>query len=129
MCLRVKMKSNCNITPSSGSTSTAMSLILIHEDPHPRPVDHLDALIDPGSGHATSAPSQGQLPLPDVMLDLSELLVLTLQLLLVDLITLHFGHSAFVIQVDDGAIDLWVEIMVILEELQLTGGVSAQGSG
>ena len=95
--LHSRVKSKRNITPSSGSMSAATSLILIHKNAHPCPVNHLDTLVDPGSSHAASASSQSQLPLPDVMLDLSKFLVLTLQLLLVDPITLHLGHSAFVI--------------------------------
>ena len=57
MYLRSKVKSERNITPSSGSTSAVMSLILIHEDAHPSSVDELDALIDTGSSHATGATS------------------------------------------------------------------------
>ena len=57
MYLRSKVKSDCNITPSSGSTSTATSLILIHENAQPSSVDELDALIDMGSGHVMSAAS------------------------------------------------------------------------
>ena len=97
MCLRSKVKSERNITPSSGSTSVATSLILIHKNMHPGPVSHLDTLVDPSSSHAAIASSQGELLLPDVVLDLSKLLVLTFQLLLVDPVALHFGHSAFVV--------------------------------
>ena len=57
MYLCSKVKSKRNITPSSGSTSAAMSLILIHEDAHPSLVDELNALIDMGSSHATGATS------------------------------------------------------------------------
>ena len=57
MYLHSKVKSDCNITPSSGLTSAATSLILIHENVQPSLVDELDALIDMGSGHATSAAS------------------------------------------------------------------------
>ena len=71
--------------------STATSLILIHENPKPGLVDNFDALIDPGSRHATSASAYHQFTLSDVMLDLAKLLVLTLQLLLVDLITLYLS--------------------------------------
>ena len=51
---------------------------------------------------------------------MSKLLILTLQLLLVDLVTLYLGHNALVIQVGYGAVDLWTEIVVVLEELELT---------
>ena len=44
-----EMKSKHNITPLSGSTSTATSLILIHENTQPRPVDCFDVLVDMGS--------------------------------------------------------------------------------
>ena len=44
-----------NITSSSGSTSTVMSLILIHENTQPGPIDNFDALIDPSPGQASSA--------------------------------------------------------------------------
>ena len=47
------VKSDRNITPSSGSTSTATSLILIHENTQPGPIDYLNALVNPGSRHAT----------------------------------------------------------------------------
>ena len=57
MYLHSKVKSEHNITPSSGSTSMVTSLILIHEDVHPSLVDELDALIDTGSSHATGATS------------------------------------------------------------------------
>ena len=57
MYLCSKVKSECNITPSSGLTSMAMSLILIHEDAHPSSVDKLNALIDTGSSHVTGATS------------------------------------------------------------------------
>ena len=57
MYLHSKVKSNRNITPSSGSTSVATSLILIHENVQPSSVDKLDALIDMGSSHAMSAAS------------------------------------------------------------------------
>ena len=57
MYLRSKVKSDRNITPSSGSTSAATSLILIHENVQPSSVDKLDALIDTGPGHAMSTAS------------------------------------------------------------------------
>ena len=49
-----EVQSKCDITPFLGLTSTAMSLILIHENPHPRVVDKLNALVDAGSSHASS---------------------------------------------------------------------------
>ena len=55
------------------------------------PVDDFYALIDPGPHHTTSASSYGQLPLPDVVLNLAQLFVLTLQLLLVDPLALYLG--------------------------------------
>ena len=51
------------------------------------------------------------------------------QLLLVDPIALYLSHGALVIQMSHSAIDLWVEIVVIFEELELTQGVSAERSG
>ena len=63
------------------------------------------------------------------MLDLSKLLILTLQLLLVNPVALHFGHGALVVKVGDGAVDLQAEVMVVLEELGLTGGVSVEWPG
>ena len=57
MCLRSKVKSDRNITPSSGSTSMATGLVLIHEDPQPGSVDYLNLLVDPGSSHAASTSS------------------------------------------------------------------------
>ena len=72
------MKSKRNITPSSGSTSSATSLILIHKNAHPCPVNYLDMLVDLGSRHAASASPKSQLLLPNVMLDLSKFLILPL---------------------------------------------------
>ena len=57
MYLHGEMKSECNITPSSESMSTAMSLILIYENMQPSLVDNLDALIDSGSSHAMGTPT------------------------------------------------------------------------
>ena len=57
MYLCSKVKSKRNITPSSGSTSTVTSLILIHQNVQPSSVDELDALVDMGSGHGPSASS------------------------------------------------------------------------
>ena len=59
MYLRGEMKSERNITPLSGSTSTATGLILIHENAHPCPVNHFDALIDLRPSHSTGTPSYG----------------------------------------------------------------------
>ena len=51
------MKSECNITPFSGSMSTATSFVLIHENTQPCPVDYLDALVDAGPRQMPCAPS------------------------------------------------------------------------
>ena len=51
-----EVKSKRNITPLSGLTSTATSLILIYEDAKPRPIDHFDALVDVGPSQSLSAP-------------------------------------------------------------------------
>ena len=123
------MKSKRNITPPSGSTSAATSLVLIHEDPQPGLVDRLHPLVDSGSGHAAGAPSYSQLPLPDVVLNLPELLVLTLQLLLVDAVTLYLRLYALVVKEMDRTVNFRAEVMVILEELELTRSVSAEGTG
>ena len=108
--------------------STSTSLILIHKDTKPSLVDDFYALIDPGPRHATSASSYGQLTLPDVVLNLAQLFVLTLQLLLVDSVALYLGSSALVVEVIDRTVDFGMEIMVVLEEFELTRGVSAEGS-
>ena len=105
MCLRSEVKSECNITPSSGLTSAATSLVLIHEDPQLGSVDYLDPLINSGPSHAASASSYGQLPLPDVMLDLPKFLVLTLQLLLVDSVALYLRQYALVVEVMHHAVN------------------------
>ena len=57
MYLCSKVKSDHNITPSSGSTLVVMSLVFIHENVQPSSVDELNALINVHSGHATSAGS------------------------------------------------------------------------
>ena len=57
------------------------------------------------------------------------LLILPFQLLLVGLVTLHFSHGTLVKQLVHCAIDLWAEVVVILEELELAQGVSAEWSG
>ena len=99
--------------------SAATSLILVHQDAESGPVDRFDALIDPGSRHTSGAPAYRQLTLPDVVLDLAKLFVLTLQLLLVDPVALYFGHCAFVVEVVNCAVDLGAEVVVVLEELEL----------
>ena len=106
----------------------ATSLVLIHKDAQSCPVNHFNALIDPGSSHATSAPTYGQLALPDVVLDLAKLLVLTLQLLLIDTVTLHLGQCALVVEVEHRTVDFGTEVMVVLEKFELTRGVGAEGS-
>ena len=88
-CLHSEVKSERNITPPSGSTSAVTSLVLVHEDPQPGPVDCLNPLINSGSSHAASASSYSQLPLPDIVLDLPKFLILTLQLLPVDSVALY----------------------------------------
>ena len=62
-------------------------------------------------------------------MDLLKLLVLTLQLLLVDPVALHLHFCALVIQVMHSAVNLRVEVVVVLEEFELTRGVSAEWSG
>ena len=57
MWLRSKVKSERNITPLSRSMSAATSLVLVHEDPQPGSVDHLNPLINSGSSHAASRSS------------------------------------------------------------------------
>ena len=91
------------------------------------PVDNFDALIDPGPRHALGASAYRQLTLPDVVLDLMKLLVLTLQLLLVDPVALHFGHSALVVEMVNRAVDLRAEVVVVLEEFELARSVGAEG--
>ena len=114
------VKSNRNITPSSGSMSTATSLILIHENAQPGPIDRLNMLINPGSCHATGTSPYCQFLLPNVVLDLAKLFILTLQLLLVDPIALHLCQGALVIEVVHRAVDFGAEIVVVLEKLELT---------
>ena len=63
------------------------------------------------------------------MLDLAKLFVLTLKLLLVDPVAFDFCHCTFVVKVVHCAVDLGAEVVVILEEFELTGGVSVKGSG
>ena len=63
------------------------------------------------------------------MLYLVQLLVLTLQLLLVDPVTFYLHHGAFVEYMEDGAVDLWAKVMVIFEDLELARGVSVEWAG
>ena len=63
------------------------------------------------------------------MLYLPQFFVFLLQLLLVDPIALHFGHGTLVEEVEHCTVDLWAEIVVILKELELVRGVSAEQSG
>ena len=86
-----------------------MSLILVHENTKPGPVNNFNPLIDSGSRHMTSASTYRQFALPDVMLDLVKLLVLTLQLLLVDPIALHLGQSALVLRYCRNVRPTWVK--------------------
>ena len=60
------------------------------------------------------------------MLDLTKLFILTLQLLLVDPIALHLCQGALVIEMVHRAVDFGAEIMVVLKELELVRGVSAE---
>ena len=83
----------------------ATSLILIHENTKSSPIDDFDALINPGSRHAMSTSPYGQLLLPDVVLDLTKLFILTLQLLLVDPVAFHLGQGGFVVKVVYRTID------------------------
>ena len=108
---------------------TAMSLVFIHQDPQLGSVYYLNALINPGSGQVTSTSPQGKLALPDVVLYLPKFLILMLQLLLVDSVTLHLSHGTLVIEMGDGAVDLWMKVVVVLKKLELTRGVSTEGSG
>ena len=62
------------------------------------------------------------------MLYLPKFLILLLQLLLVDPIALDLGHRALVVEVVYCTIDFRMEVMVILKELELARGVSAEGS-
>ena len=107
----------------------ATRLVLIHENAEPGPIDDLDALINPGPHHATGTSPYCQLPLPDVVLDLAKLFILTLQLLLVDPVALHLSQGAFVVEVVYRTVDFGTEVVVVLEKLKLTRGVSAEGSG
>ena len=63
------------------------------------------------------------------MLYLPQIFILLLQLLLVDAVAPHFGHGTFVKEVEYCTVNLWAEIMVILEELKLTQGVGAERPG
>ena len=63
------------------------------------------------------------------MLYLLQFFIFPLQLLLVDPIALHFGHGALVKEVEHCTVDLWAEIVVVLKELKLVQGVSAEQSG
>ena len=56
-CMICEVRSKCDITPSSGSTSAATSLVLIDEDLEFGAIDQLDALVNPGSCHALGASS------------------------------------------------------------------------
>ena len=53
------------------------------------------------------------------MLYLAEFLVLTLQLLLVNPVALHFRHGALVEKVEDRAVNFWAKVVVVLENLKL----------
>ena len=57
ICVLSEVQLRRNITPSSGSMSMATSLILVHENAHPGPIDLFDALVDVRSSHALGAPS------------------------------------------------------------------------
>ena len=63
------------------------------------------------------------------MLYLPELFILPLQLLLVDTVTLHLSQDALVVEVVDGTVDFGTKVVVVLEDLELPQGVSAEGSG
>ena len=104
----------------------ATSLILTHENTQPGPVNLLDPLIDPGPSHATGASPYRQLALPNVVLDLAKLFILTLQLLLVDPVALHLSQGALVVEVVHRTVDFGVQVMVVLKEFELTRGVSAE---
>ena len=123
-----ELKSERNITPFSGSMSTAASLVLIHENAQPRPVDCFDALVDVGSCKVSCTSSYRQLSLPYVVLYLPKLFIIPLQLLLVDPVTFDLGHGALVVEVVYGVVNLGMKVMVILKELELARGVSAEGS-
>ena len=105
------------------------SLILIHENTQPHPIDYLNVLIDLRTSHALSAPSKHKFTLPDVVLYLPQLFIFPFQLLLVDPVALDLRHRALVIKVVHHAINFGVEVMVVLEEFELTRGVSVEGSG
>ena len=107
----------------------ATSLILIHENTQPNLVDHFDVLVDPRSSHVPSTSSKRQLTLPNVMLYLPQFLILLSQLLLVDPVAFDLGHHALVLEVVHGAVDFGAEVMVVLEEFELTRGVGVKGSG
>ena len=94
----------------------------------PSPIDGFDVLIDSCPGHTTSAPTYRQLALPDVVLDLAEFLILTLQLLLVDPVALYLRQYALVIEMVHRTVDFGVEVVVFLEELELTRSIGAEGS-
>ena len=53
-------------------------------------------------------------------MNLPKFFVLTLQLLLVDSVAFYLGHGTLVIKMSHGTINLWVEIVVMFEELELT---------
>ena len=63
------------------------------------------------------------------MLYLVKLLILTLQLLPVDPVALHFHHSALVEKVEDSAVDLWAKVVVFLEYFELARSVSSERAG
>ena len=61
------------------------------------------------------------------MLYLPKLLVLSLQLLLIDPVALDLCHRALVVEVIHSAVDFGTEVVVFLEEFELTRRVSAEG--
>ena len=63
------------------------------------------------------------------MLYLAKLLILTLQLLPVDPVALHFCHSALVEKVEDSTVNLWAKVMVFLKYFELARSVSSEWAG
>ena len=57
ICIMDEVQSKRNITPSSGSTSMAMSLIPINEDMKLGAIDQLNTLVNASSSHVSGTSS------------------------------------------------------------------------
>ena len=102
--------------------------VLLHQEAKLALVDGFNPLKGLGSSHVASTTCQCHLSLPDVVLDLSQLLPVLLQSLLVVVKTPYLGHGTVIMELVYGIVHFRMEVVLQLEEFELSWIISVEGS-